>query len=98
MKDGRILPADLVVTATGFESASAEVARLLGEDVADKVGPIWGLDEKDHELQNMYKPTPQEGLWFLAGGFAQGRVWSKFVALQIKARLAGLVSDPVASV
>lgn len=98
MKDGRVLPADLVVTATGFESATAEVARLLGDEVATKIGPIWGLDDKDHELQNMYKPTPQEGLWFLAGGFAQGRVWSQFVALQIKARSAGLVQDPVAPV
>lgn len=98
MRDGRVLPADLVITATGFESASDEVGRLLGHRIAEKIGPIWGLDEKDHELRNMYKPTPQEGLWFIAGGFAQGRVWSRFIALQIKARSAGLVQDPVASI
>jgi cation diffusion facilitator CzcD-associated flavoprotein CzcO len=95
MKDGRLLKADLVVAATGFEPPIQEVGRLLGKEVAEKIGPIWGLDDKDRELQNMYKPTAQEGLWFIAGGFAQGRVWSHFISLQIKARVAGLVSDPV---
>ena len=42
---------------------------------------------------NMYKPTPQKGLWFIGGGFAQSRVWSHYVALQIKAREAGIVED-----
>ena len=41
----------------------------------------------------MYKPTPQKGLWFIGGGFAQSRVWSHYVALQIKAREAGIVAD-----
>ena len=95
MKDGSIIEADLVVTATGYEPPSRELERLLGKKIAGKVGTIWGLDEKDKELNNMYKPTAQKGLWFLAGGFAQGRVWTHYVALQIKAREAGLVSDPL---
>jgi cation diffusion facilitator CzcD-associated flavoprotein CzcO len=95
MKDGRLIPADMVVLATGYEPPIEEVGRLLGKDVAEKVGTIWGLDDTDHELRNMYKPTPQEGLWFIAGGFAQGRVWSHYLTLQIKARVAGLVKDPV---
>jgi putative flavoprotein involved in K+ transport len=95
LKDGTIEEADLVITATGYEPPAGEVARLLGQDVADRIGPIWGLDAKDHELQNMYKPTPQQGLWFVAGGFAQGRVWSRHIALQIKAREAGIFSDPI---
>ena len=53
--------------------------------------PDRGIDD-DGELRNMYKPTPQKGLWFTGGGFAQGRVWSHYVALQIKAREAGIVS------
>ena len=97
MNDGTLEKADLVITATGYEPPNEELARLLGEDVATKVGKIWGLDAKDRELNNMYKPTPQKGLWFLAGGFAQARVWTHFIALQIKAREAGLVSDPAAS-
>lgn len=98
MKDGRILPAELVVTATGFEAPVEEIGRLLGRNVAEKIGPVWGLDDNDKELRNMYKPTAQEGLWLIAGGFAQGRVWSHFIALQIKARLAGLVQDPIPAV
>jgi cation diffusion facilitator CzcD-associated flavoprotein CzcO len=95
MRDGTLHPVDFVVTATGYEPPAKELARLLGEDVAKKVGTIWGLDEKDHELNNMYKPTPQKGLWFVAGGFAQGRFWTRFIALQIRAREAGLISDPI---
>ena len=95
MKDGTLVKADIVVTATGYEPPTKELARLLGEDIAVKVGPIWGLDPKDRELQNMYKPTPQQGLWFVAGGFAQGRVWTRYIALQIAAREKGIVSDPI---
>lgn len=95
MKDGSVREADAVITATGYEAPTGEVARLFGQEIADKIGPIWGLDPKDHELQNMYKPTAQPGLWFLAGGFAQGRVWTRFIALQIKAREAGIVADPI---
>jgi len=95
MKDGSVIEADLVVTATGYEPPIKELARLLGNDIAEKVGPIWGLDDVDHELRNMYKPTPQKGLWFVAGGFAQGRVWTHYIALQIRAREAGLISDPI---
>jgi putative flavoprotein involved in K+ transport len=97
LKSGAVDAADVVITATGYEPPIKEVARLLGADVADKIGPIWGLDDKDRELQNMYKPTAQRGLWFLAGGFAQGRVWSKFVALQVAAREIGIVSDPISA-
>jgi cation diffusion facilitator CzcD-associated flavoprotein CzcO len=96
MRDGRTIKTDVVITATGYEPPIQEVGRLLGEDVAAKIGPIWGLDDTDLELQNMYKPTAQEGLWFIAGGFAQGRVWSHYLSLQIKARLMGLVRDDVA--
>jgi len=47
--------------------------------------------DKGGEMANMYKPTAQKGLWFTGGGFAQGRVWSHYLALQIKAREAGVV-------
>jgi putative flavoprotein involved in K+ transport len=90
MKDGRIEPADLVVTATGYREPLSVVRELLGDAIADRIGPIWGLGP-DGELRNMYKPTAQQGLWFAGGGFAQGRVWSHYIALQIKAREAGLV-------
>ena len=91
MKDGRVEKADLVVTATGYQSQLEVVRELLGDPVANKVGPIWGIDQ-DGELANMYKPTAQKGLWFLGSGLSQARIFSHYVALQIKARELGLVS------
>ena len=42
----------------------------------------------------MWRPTDQPGLWFLAGGLAQCRLFSKVLALQIKARELGIVPTP----
>jgi putative flavoprotein involved in K+ transport len=39
----------------------------------------------------MFKRTPQPGLWFIAGSLAQCRIYSKYLALQIKACEAGLL-------
>lgn len=91
MKDGRIEKAELLVTATGYQPQQEVVRELLGDEIAEKVGQIWGLDE-DGELRNMYKPTPQKGLWFLGSGLSQARMYTLYVALQIKAREIGLVS------
>lgn len=90
MKDGRIEKAELLVAATGYQPQQEVVRQLLGDKIADKVGPIWGLDEQG-EVRNMYKPTPQQGLWFLGSGLSQARMYTLYVALQIKAREIGLV-------
>jgi hypothetical protein len=92
MKDGRVEKADLLVTATGYQAPSDVIRELLGQETASRLGPVWGLDDGG-EMCNMYKPTPQQGLWFIGGGFAQSRVWSHYLALQIKAREVGLVED-----
>ena len=74
--------ADLVVLATGWKGQEALVEKLFGDDVAKRVGPIWGFGE-GQELRNMFTRTPQPGLWFIAGSFAQCRIYSKYLALQI---------------
>jgi len=91
MKDGRVEKADLLVMATGYQNQQVVVRELLGNEVADKVGPVWGLDAEG-ELKNMYKPTAQKGLWFIGSGLQQARIWSRVIALQIKAREIGLIS------
>ena len=58
--------------------------KLFGDEVVERVGPIWGFGE-GQELRNMYTRTGQPGLWFIAGGLAQCRINSKYLALQIKA-------------
>lgn len=90
MKDGRIEAADLIVMATGYQNQLEVVRNILGEDIAEKIGPVWGIDV-DGELKNMYRPTPQPGLWFIGGGLAHARIWSRYLALQIKARELGLL-------
>jgi hypothetical protein len=91
MKDGRVEKADLIVTASGYYPPQELVRQLLGDEIADRVGPIWGIGP-DGEMNNMYKPTAQKGLWFMGGGLAHCRIYSKPLALQIKAREAGLIS------
>ena len=88
LRDGSILPADLVVLATGYFPQVELVRRALGEAMVERIGPVWGIGA-DGELSNMYKRTPQEGLWFIAGGLAQCRINSKYVALQILAMELG---------
>ena len=63
---------------------------MFGDDVADRVGPIWGFGD-DQELRNMFMRTGQPGLWFIAGSFAQCRIYSKYLGLQIKACEAELL-------
>ncbi|MEN0073370.1 MAG: NAD(P)/FAD-dependent oxidoreductase [Paracraurococcus sp.] len=88
LKDGAVVPADLIVLATGYFPQQELVRRALGEEMLARIGPVWGLGE-DGELNNMYKRTPQEGLWFIAGGLSQCRINSKYLALQIKAMELG---------
>ena len=90
MRGGEIHPADLIVLATGFEGQEYLVRKLFGDAVAGRVGPIWGFGE-GQELRNMFMRTPQPGLWFIAGSFAQCRIYSKYLGLQIKAAEIGLL-------
>ncbi len=98
MADGTELPADLVVYATGYGSMNGWAADLISQEVADKVGKVWGIgsDTKydpgpwEGEQRNMWKPTQQEALWFHGGNLHQSRHYSLYLALQLKARAEGL--------
>jgi putative flavoprotein involved in K+ transport len=90
MRTGETLDADLVVLATGYKGQEHLVRKLFGDAVAKRVGPIWGFGD-GQELRNMFTRTPQPGLWFIAGSLAQCRIYSKYLALQIKALEAGLI-------
>ncbi|MEO8243614.1 MAG: NAD(P)/FAD-dependent oxidoreductase [bacterium] len=98
LDDGTVLPADVIVYATGYGSMNGWAADLIGQDVADKVGKCWGLGSattKDPgpwmgEQRNMWKPTKQHGLWFHGGNLHQSRHYSQFLSLQLKARMEGI--------
>lgn len=91
MKDGTVRAADLIVLATGYLGQKDAVRPVLGDEVTERIGPVWGFDQEG-ELAGMWRPTGQPGVWFLAGGLAQCRIFSKVLALQIKARELGIVA------
>lgn len=102
LSDGSRLPADVVVYATGFGSMTSWAEALISKEVADAVGPVWGLGSDTAgdpgpwvgELRNMWVPTGQEALWFHGGNLAQSRHYSRYLALQIKARME-YIATPV---
>jgi putative flavoprotein involved in K+ transport len=98
LADGTELPADLVVYATGYGSMNGWAADLISQEVADRVGKVWGLGSDtakdpgpwEGEQRNMWKPTQQPGLWFHGGNLHQSRHYSLYLALQLKARAVGI--------
>ncbi|RYO85582.1 hypothetical protein DL763_007048 [Monosporascus cannonballus] len=87
--DGSMVPADVIVLATGFLGNLKEhVSRLLGADVAERAGDCFGVDEEG-ELHGVFKPTGHPGLWYIGGGMGHSRYYSRFLALQIKADVMG---------
>lgn len=96
--DGTEMPADVIIQSTGYHSMHEVVAQIVSRETADRIGPCWGLGSGTKndpgpwqgELRNMYKPVAQENLWFHGGNLALSRFFSKFLALQIKARMEGL--------
>jgi putative flavoprotein involved in K+ transport len=98
LQDGTELAADLVVYATGYGSMNGLAAEIISQEVADRVGKVWGLGSDtardpgpwEGELRNMWKPTQQPALWFHGGNLAQSRHYSLYLALQLKARAVGI--------
>ncbi|RSZ62380.1 NAD(P)/FAD-dependent oxidoreductase [Corynebacterium hylobatis] len=98
LSDGTELPADVIVLATGYGNMNNWAAQLISQEVADQVGPCWGLGSDttkdpgpwEGELRNMWKPTPVEALWFHGGNLHQSRHYSRYLSLQLKARYEGM--------
>ena len=88
----------MIVYATGYGSMNGWVADLCGQEMADRVGKCWGIGSDtpkdpgpwEGEQRNMWKPTQQEALWMHGGNLHQSRHYSQFLALQLKAREAGI--------
>ncbi|MDF2231757.1 NAD(P)/FAD-dependent oxidoreductase [Albimonas sp. CAU 1670] len=98
---GELLPADMIVYATGFGAMEEWVARLIDPATAERVGRCWGYGSGvrgdpgpwEGELRNMWKPTAEPGLWFMGGNLAQSRFYSGLLGLQLKARHIGLIPE-----
>jgi putative flavoprotein involved in K+ transport len=98
LSNGSELPADMIFYATGYQRSSFEP--MLSPEVVKRVGPLWGFGSGtrrdpgpwEGELRNMWKPTRQKGLWFHSAGVGMARFYSRILALQIKARQAGMAT------
>jgi cation diffusion facilitator CzcD-associated flavoprotein CzcO len=89
---GEVLPFDAVILATGFQNLEVVIAEVFGPELAKRLGLIYHLDDYGSgEWTNSWVPTAQEGLWFMVGAMALTRPYSLYLALQLKARLLGLV-------
>ncbi|KAA0918710.1 NAD(P)/FAD-dependent oxidoreductase [Dietzia sp. ANT_WB102] len=94
----RVLPADIIVYATGYGSMNQWLVDLVSQEVADQVGKVWGYGSDttrdpgpwEGELRNMWKPTNVEQLWIHGGNLHQSRHYSKYLALQLKARMENI--------
>ncbi len=95
LRDGSALKAELFVLATGYKGLDHLLAKLFGDEVARRVGRVWGFDKTTGELRNMWTRTPQPGLWFTAGAFSQARIYSRYIALQIDAIERGTLAKSV---
>ena len=91
MKDGTVKEADVIVASTGYKNQQDVARHFLGDAIADRIGQVWDFGP-DGELQNMWRRTPQPGLWFVGGGLPHVRIYSRFLAQQIKACEVGLLS------
>ncbi|KAL4775076.1 hypothetical protein BDW60DRAFT_226712 [Aspergillus nidulans var. acristatus] len=92
LKDGGVLESDIVVLATGYDNMRTTVRKTLGGKIADRLRDVWDLDEEG-ELNSMWRPSGHPGFWYMGGNLALCRIYSKFLALQIKAVEAGLVDQ-----
>ncbi|AQQ15738.1 4-hydroxyacetophenone monooxygenase [Corynebacterium glaucum] len=98
LDDGTEIPADVIVLATGYGSMNGWVEMLISKEAADTVGKVWGMGSDttkdpgpwEGELRNMWKPTQIENLWFHGGNLHQSRHYSRYMALQLKARYEGM--------
>lgn len=89
MSDGTRVPADTIVCATGFRGILDTARRVLGDAVADACGPVWGLDDEG-ELRSVWRRSGHDRFWIHGGNFMMVRNYSKYLALQIQADLAGV--------
>jgi hypothetical protein len=87
--DGDVIEADEIVWATGWTTMRDSCCKIFGNEVADRVRDVWGMDEEG-EIRTMWRKSGHPGFWFMAGNLALCRWFSRPLALQIKALEEGI--------
>ncbi|KAI5459019.1 hypothetical protein BGZ63DRAFT_360680 [Mariannaea sp. PMI_226] len=90
--DGSELEADEIVFATGYQNMRTQTRIMFGDEVADKVGDVWGFNEEG-EIRTIWQRSGHPGFWFHGGNLALCRYYSKLLALQIKGLEEGLYKE-----
>ncbi|KAK0611416.1 dimethylaniline monooxygenase (N-oxide forming) [Immersiella caudata] len=89
LADGTEIEADEIIFATGYANMRTQARVIFGDEVADRVGDVWGWDEEG-EMRTIWSESGHPGLWLHGGNLAMCRYYSRVLALQIKAKLDGL--------
>jgi cation diffusion facilitator CzcD-associated flavoprotein CzcO len=87
--DGTQLDANEIIFATGYQNMKTEARSILGDEVADRIGNVWGFDEEG-EMRNIWRRSGHPGFWYMGGNLALCRYYSRLLALQIKALEEGI--------
>ncbi|GAA3966038.1 NAD(P)/FAD-dependent oxidoreductase [Gordonia caeni] len=82
LSDGSRIPADAVILATGFSGIEHTARAIFGDEIADRCGPVWGLDDEG-ELRGIWRRTGQPGFWFSGGNLGLARFYNRYLALAI---------------
>lgn len=90
--DGTDLEADEIILATGYQNMRTQTRVMFGDEVADRVGDVWGFNEEG-EMRTIWQRSGHPGFWFHGGNLAMCRYFSKPLALQIKGLEEGLYQD-----
>lgn len=78
----------IVVLATGYSNMRDTARKIFGNKVADKLNPVWGLDEEG-EIKTMWRDSGHPNFWYMGGNLAASRYFSKRLALKIIAQERG---------
>lgn len=106
LANGSTLDADVVVLATGYDNMRTSARKIMGDKIANRCREVWDLDDEGELSTvcpgkfirtvtmlidtQMWRPSGHPNFWFMGGNLALCRIYSKFVALQIKASELGL--------
>ena len=96
LSGGREREFDLVVFATGFTNTIESIRATLGDEIASRVGPIWGVDEEG-EAKTAFRESGVPNLWIMVGFLPMTRYVSKLLALRLKALKEGISHPPYKS-
>ncbi|OQD81312.1 hypothetical protein PENANT_c028G07789 [Penicillium antarcticum] len=89
--DGSTLDADEIILATGYQNMRSNTRLIFGDEVADRVGDVWGLNQEG-EFRTIWQRSGHPGFWFMGGNLALCRYYSRILALQIKAIEEGITT------